>query len=128
VHLICEKLFWLAYREEEDVEELTPAHYMEAVQNALVNVEARLRKAYDKAVKKDLDQYQEILWAVADHYELERNAQSIYTNSYQRIMSDLERTPVTQKTKGRGTRGSDDRLAASACPPELVCHLQSQQV
>lgn len=98
VHLICEKLFWLAYREEAEVDELTPAHYMEAVQNALRNVEARLRNAYDKAVKKDLDQYQEVLWAVADHYELERNAQSIYTNSYERIMSDLGRTPVSQKT------------------------------
>lgn len=61
VHLICEKLFWLAYRDEEDVEELTPVHYMDAVQNALINVEARLRNAYNKAVKKDLDEYQEVL-------------------------------------------------------------------
>lgn len=98
VHLICEKLFWLAYRDEEEVEELTPIHYMDAVQNALINVEARLRNAYDKAVKKDLDQYQEVLWAVADHYELERNAQSIYSNSYERIMNDLARLPLTQKT------------------------------
>lgn len=97
VHLICEKLFWLAYREEADVDELTPIQYMEAVQNALTNVEARLRNAYDKAVKKDLDQYQEVLWSVADHYELERNAQSIYTNSYERIMSDLGRPPIAQK-------------------------------
>jgi len=98
VHLICEKLFWLAYRDEEDVDELTPAHYMDAVQNALINVEARLRNAYDKAVKKDLDQYQEVLWAVADHYELERNTQSIYSNSYERIMNDRERVPLTQST------------------------------
>lgn len=98
VHLICEKLFWIAYREEQYVEELTSIHYMDAVQNALRNVEARLRNAYDKAVKKDLDQYQEVLWAVADHYELERNAQSIYSNSYERIMNDLGRLPLPQKT------------------------------
>ena len=97
VHLICEKLFWLAYRDEENVEELTPTHYMDAVQNALINVEARLRNAYNKAVKKNLDEYQEVLWAVADHYELERNSQSIYSNSYQGIMTDVGRTPLTQK-------------------------------
>jgi hypothetical protein len=96
VHLLCEKLFWAAFRAEEEVEILTPEHYMRAVRGALEGVEARLRSAYDKAVKKDMDQYQEVLWAVADHFELERNTTSIYTNSYLRIMEDLGRTPVDQ--------------------------------
>ena len=96
VHLICEKLFWLAFRDDEELEELSPEHYMDAVHNALGSVEARLRAAYDLAVKKDLDQYQEILWAVADHYELDRNIQSIYTNSYERIMALRGRVPLTQ--------------------------------
>jgi len=98
VHLICEKLFWRAFRAEEFVDELSPEDYMAAVQSALNSVEARLRAAYDLAVKKDLDQYQEILWAVADHYELTRNTQSIYSNSYERIMEERGRTPLTQKT------------------------------
>lgn len=84
VHLICEKLFWRAYRADEEVDELTPDDYMAAVQAALNSVEARLRAAYDLALRKDLDQYQEVLWAVADHYELTRNTQSIYSNSYER--------------------------------------------
>ena len=98
VHLICEKLFWRAFRAEEDVEELSPEDYIGAIQTALNSVEARLRAAYDIAVKKDLDQYQEVLWAVADHYELSRNTQSIYSNSYERIMEARNRTPLTQKT------------------------------
>lgn len=98
VHLICEKLFWRAFRAEEEIDELTPEDYMAAVQAALNSVEARLRAAYDLAVKKDLDQYQEVLWAVADHYELTRNTQSIYSNSYERIMEERGRTPLTQKT------------------------------
>lgn len=97
VHLICEKLFWIAFRADEEIDELTPVDYMEAVHNALGSVEARLRAAYDQAVKKDLDQYQEILWAVADHYELIRNTQSIYTNSYHRIMELRGRPPLPQK-------------------------------
>jgi uncharacterized protein len=97
VHLICEKLFWRAFRASEYVEEVTPSDYMAAVASALESVEARLRKAYDKAVKKELDEYQEVLWAVADHYELERNLTAIYTNSYLRIMQGRRRAPLSQK-------------------------------
>lgn len=98
VHLICEKLFWIAFRADEVVHEIEPADYMQAVANALGGVEARLRQAYDKAVKKNVDQYEEIVWAIADHYELERNVQSIYQNSYLRIMEARGRAPVPQKT------------------------------
>jgi Cdc6-like AAA superfamily ATPase len=97
VHLICEKLFWRAFRADDVIEELSPDDYMGAVRTALNSVEARLRAAYDLAVKKDLDQYQEVLWAVADHYELSRNTQSIYSNSYERIMEARGRAPLTQK-------------------------------
>lgn len=98
VHLLCEKLFWQAFRADGPVDEITPDDYMHGVTAALENVEARLRLAYDKAVKKQVDEYQEVLWAVADHYELERNTAAIYTNSYERIMNDLGRTPVTRRT------------------------------
>jgi hypothetical protein len=98
VHLVCEKLFWGAFRSEEEVVVLAPDHYMAAVRSALTGVEARLRTAYDKAVKKDLDRYQEVLWAVADHFELERNITSIYTNSYLRIMEDRNRTALDQQS------------------------------
>ena len=97
VHLICEKLFWLVFRSIDDVDEISPSDYIAAVTGALGSVEARLRMAYDQAVKKDLDQYQEVLWAVADHYELNRNTLSIYSNSYERIMNLRGRTPLTQK-------------------------------
>ena len=97
VHLICEKLFWLAFRRDEIIVELTPAHYIEAVGEALHGVEARLRNAYEKAVMKEHDQFQEILWAIADHFELERNIHSVYANSYERIMSEIGRPPATEK-------------------------------
>jgi hypothetical protein len=94
VHLICEKLFWLAYRDDDVISELTPDHYILAVRNALMGVEARLRNIYDQAVKKHMDEYQEVLWAIADHFELERNSRTVYSNSYERIMADLGRTPL----------------------------------
>lgn len=94
VHLITEKLLWIAFRSEEEVTTLTPEHYIEAINNALLGVEARLREIYDQAVKMEDDEYQEILWSIADHFELERNIKSIYSNSYERIMSDCGRAAL----------------------------------
>lgn len=97
VHLISQKLFWAAFRAPEVVSDLTPDDYMESVRGALGSVESRLRCAYDIATKKDQDNYQEILWSVADHFELERNNRRIYDESYQRVMRDVGRPPLSFK-------------------------------
>lgn len=94
VHLICQKLCWRAFREQEIVEELTSEFYMDAVRDALTSVESRLRSAYDRATKKDSDSYEEVLWAVADHFELQRNNRRIYDESYLRIMEEVQRRPL----------------------------------
>ena len=76
------------------VHELTSDFYMDAVRDALSSVESRLRSAYDQATKKDRDSYEEVLWAVADHFELQRNNRRIYDESYMRIMEDVQRKPL----------------------------------
>jgi hypothetical protein len=68
---------------------------MEAVREALGSVESRLRSAYDVATKKDQDTYQEVLWAVADHFELERNNRRVYNESYLRVMQDVDRPALS---------------------------------
>ena len=95
VHLIAQKLFWAAFRAPTVVHELTPQDYMDAVREALGSVESRLRRAYDTATKKDQDSYQEVLWSVADHFELERNNRRIYNDSYQRVMADVGRPALS---------------------------------
>lgn len=95
VHLIAQKLFWAAFRAPDVVTELTPSDYMGAVREALGSVESRLRSAYDVATKKDQDSYQEVLWSVADHYELERNNRRVYAESYERVMNDVGRPPLS---------------------------------
>ncbi|MBK1977313.1 AAA family ATPase [Achromobacter xylosoxidans] len=95
IHLIVQKLFWAAFRSSEISEVLSPDNYMEAVREALGSVESRLRNSYDIATKKDDDNYQEILWSVADHYELERNNRRIYAESYLRVMRDVARPPLS---------------------------------
>jgi hypothetical protein len=95
VHLVAQKLFWRAFRQPGIVTELSPEDYIEAVREALESVESRLRNAYDLATKKDQDSYQEVLWAVADHFELERNNRRVYAQSYLRIMRELRQPPLS---------------------------------
>ena len=95
VHLIAQKLFWAAFRSPTITQELTPEDYMDAVREALGSVESRLRSSYDLATKKDQDSYQEVLWSVADHFELERNNRRIYNESYQRVMADIRRPALS---------------------------------
>lgn len=97
VHLLGQKLFWAAFRAPDVVQEITPEDYIAGVREAIGSVESRLRTAYDVATKKDQDSYQEILWAVADHFELERNNRRIYDESYQRVMADTGRIPMSFK-------------------------------
>lgn len=68
---------------------------MDAVREALGSVESRLRSSYDMATKKDQDSYQEVLWSVADHFELERNNRRIYNESYQRVIAETGRQALS---------------------------------
>jgi Cdc6-like AAA superfamily ATPase len=93
VHLVCEKLYWHLFSIEEKVATATPDHFMQAVRDACESIESHLRVAYDKATMKDNDVYQEVLWALADHFELKRNVESVY-RSYLRIMQERSREPL----------------------------------
>ena len=94
VHLLCQKLFWLAFRAEQQVEVIDAPMYRVAVAEAVHSAEAHLRLAYDRAVMRDRDDYREVLWAVADRHDDERNVKRVYDESYQRIMLACQRIPL----------------------------------
>jgi hypothetical protein len=96
VHLVSQKLFWEAFRSEHAVRNVTPAHYKAAVRTAVLSIEYYVKQSYDTATKKYKDDYEEVLWAVADHYELLRNTETIY-GSYRRIMQVREKEPMSRK-------------------------------
>ena len=96
VHLVCEKLYWHVFSLAETITAIEPIHYIEAVKAACSSIESHLRQAYDKATMKDNDVYQEVLWALADHFELRRNVDAIY-RSYMRIMEDCQKAPLDRK-------------------------------
>lgn len=92
VHLIGESLFWTLHDDTEEVSAVTYTHYERAMRLALERAEAPLRHQFDKATKKtkNTEDYEEALWSLADVTSDRRQLNSIYEQSYQRIM--LKRT------------------------------------
>lgn len=85
IHLICEKLFWVVFDDPDEFSKVSVDHYREAVYRAVEDIEPFLRELYETATRKYNDDYQEILWAVADHHEFSRRSVDIF-HSYTDIM------------------------------------------
>ena len=85
VHAVCEKLFWEAFCDPLQVCRATPLHFAHAIQASVREIEPHLRKQYERAVRKYNDDYEEVLWAVADDSMLQRRSTDIF-RSYQRII------------------------------------------
>lgn len=85
VHLVCEKMFWEMFEDTEVVSRVSPTHFIKAVEAAVRDIEPYLKGAYERAIRKYNDDYEEVLWAVADDKELSRRSTDIFS-SYIRIM------------------------------------------
>ncbi|MEP7310152.1 MAG: hypothetical protein ABJA98_31985, partial [Acidobacteriota bacterium] len=88
IHLIGEKLFWEMFNDPHVCIAPTVQHYSNAVASAVIGIEQHLKRAYEKATLKDSSDFEEVLWAVADHSELIRHVDSIY-DSYETIAKRL---------------------------------------
>ena len=99
IHLICEKLFWQMFNDEAPCTIPNADHYREAIAEAVMGIEQHLRTTYEQAaVLKDTQDYEEVLWAVADHADLFRNTESIY-ESYLKLFGpdQLDRPTVVSR-------------------------------
>jgi uncharacterized protein len=115
VHLIAEKLLWEIFVDENTISVSRPAHYLAAIKAAVLDIEAKLRQTYEKATQKyvEQDQYEAVLWAVADHHELSRRSSDVFevyrhlTNRLQNV-NPLSRDKFTQRINAlkRPTHGS----------------------
>ena len=93
VHLVCEKLYWEMFRDPQPCPAVTLEHYRNAIRSAIEAAQQRHRKAYEKATMKEAGDYEEILWAAANHSDLFQNNDVIYA-SYQKIMEMRGKQPV----------------------------------
>ena len=97
VHLLSEMLFWQLFNDPANFTTNTIAHFETAIHNAVLDIAPFLKKTYEKATQKYGDDYQEVLWAVADSPLLSRPTAQIY-ESYVVIMGQLTR-PALDKSK-----------------------------
>jgi len=85
VHLIGEKLFWALSDDDEPVKQSSPDHFEVALREASTEAEPSLKNAYERATQKYTNDYQQVLWAVADDSSMRRQVKDIY-DSYKRLM------------------------------------------
>lgn len=95
VHLLTEKLLWEAFDDERPVSQIGADHFVGAVKAAVLDIEPHLKAAYEKATLKYNNDYEEVLWAVADHHELKRRSSDVF-ECYQRIMQSRGETPLSR--------------------------------
>lgn len=88
VHLMTEQILWSMFDAPEPTRHCTQGHFEQGVRQAVRETETALKIIYDKATQKYSDDYQEVLWAVADHHLLRRQTTDIYLKSYLRIMTE----------------------------------------
>jgi uncharacterized protein len=99
VHLVCEKLFWEMFNDPIDYQMPTVEHYRNAVAAAVLGIEQHLKRSYERATMKDVSDYEEVLWAVADHADLVRNSDSIF-DSYCSIAKKMDSQPLDRARFG----------------------------
>lgn len=98
IHLIAEHLFWQMHDDPNPVRVSTPQHFDGALLDAAEMAESNLKEAYEKATQKYKNDYEEVLWSVADDSDLRRQVSEIYDKSYLRIMDQRSKKPLTKTT------------------------------
>lgn len=95
-HLVSLKIALRMLEDEPLRLEASLKHYETGLQSAVADSDAWLKNAYDRAVKKYGDEYEAVLWSVADHWELERSTEYMYP-AYCEICRRLERAALGRK-------------------------------
>ncbi|MBF7012297.1 ATP-binding protein [Novosphingobium resinovorum] len=88
IHLIGEKIFWEIFDDDRLVTKISSDHYDRGIKAAIEESQTSLKQAYDMATQKhgNSEDYEEVLWAVADGKLLVRQVSDIYDQSYVPIM------------------------------------------
>lgn len=101
VHLIGERIFWEVFDDINVVKSISLNHYSRGIKSAIEEAQTSLRQAYELATQKHggSDDYEEVLWAVADGSLMTRQTSDIYNSSYIRIVNERGRrvAPLTKE-------------------------------
>ena len=86
VHLVGEHMFRAMFYDDEVVQAVRLSHFDDGLRGAVEEAMGSLKQAYIMAIQKRSNDYEEVLWAVADDTNLERQTSEIYEKSYVPIM------------------------------------------
>lgn len=98
VHLIVEKMLWEAFGSSEEPKTLSWAHYYAGLRVAIGEMNAELRKPYEKAVLLRQPEYEDVVWSTADGDDLILSLKDM-RRSYQRIIGKRESRPRLDDAK-----------------------------
>jgi hypothetical protein len=112
VHLVGEHMFRAMFDDEKVVNKVEVSHFHEGVRGAVSEAMASLKQAYEMATQKQSDDYEEVLWAVADDTMLNRKTRDVYTESYLPIMEARNQVLVSAPRKVLDQRTFYQRMNA----------------
>lgn len=95
IHLVTEKILWAAFSAEEAVAEVGWDLFQQGLTDAIMSTTAELRRPYEKAVLHREPEFEDIVWATADHDDLLRSLSDMF-DSYKVIVGKRRdgRTPI----------------------------------
>lgn len=85
IHLVTEKILWAAFSSEENVTEVGWDLFQQGLTDAIMSTAAELKRPYEKAVLHRESEFEDIVWATADHDDLLRSLNDMY-DSYRVII------------------------------------------
>jgi archaellum biogenesis ATPase FlaH len=85
IHLITEKVLWAAFSAEETVTAISWDLFNHGLADAIFSTTAELKRPYEKAVLQHEPEFEDIVWATADHDDSQRSLKAMYV-SYQIIV------------------------------------------
>ncbi|RYG87244.1 MAG: ATP-binding protein [Alphaproteobacteria bacterium] len=97
VHLMGEQIFWQVLDDPKPIKSVSMEHYATGIRASIEEAQTSLKQAYEIATQKhkNSEDYEQVLWAVADGGILKRQVSEIYEKSYLPIMDQFEgRNPL----------------------------------
>ncbi len=86
IHSITEKILWEAFSSAQEVNEIGWDLFFQGLQDAILSINAELKKPYGQAVLNRSSEFEEIVWSTADHDDLSRVLSDMY-QSYTKIVA-----------------------------------------
>jgi hypothetical protein len=86
IHLVTEKILWAAYSAEGVVVGVGWEPFQQGLTDAILSTTAELKRPYKKAVLPREPEFEDIVWATADHDDLFRSISDMF-DSYKVIVS-----------------------------------------